>query len=202
MAVLLMRHGPTQLNNADAGKDRIRGWLNVPLSSEGHEIAQQLAADVQQYSLKDLLSSDLSRAAETAKAVQEKNPAPLSLHPELRPWNLGNFSGQPTARVMPFVKDLVNHPTVSAPGGESFQSFMTRFVPFITPLLHDEELHGVVTHIRNIKAIEALIAGKGELDKHTWEQVPSVDPGGIVYADAEHFEPISRESTSSAGAGS
>ena len=203
MAILLMRHGPTQLNNGDASKDRIRAWLDVPLSDEGHDVAQQLAADSKQFPLADLLSSDLIRAKQTTATVQQAHPdVPASAHAELRPWNLGAFSGQPTKIVMPFVKDLVDHPSVKAPDGESFHDFMARFVPFITPLLHDDQLHGVVTHIRNIKAVEALIAGKGDLDRKTWDQVPAVDPGGIVYADATRFQPLAKESTASAGIGS
>ena len=202
MAVLLMRHGPTQLNHADQSKDRIRAWLDVPLSNEGHDIAAQLADDAAKYPLADLLSSDLIRAQQTAAAVQAKTGVPGSAHVELRPWNLGQFSGQPTKQVMPFVKDLVDNPSVKAPSGESFDDFMARYVPFILPLLHDDKLHGVVTHLRNIKATEALIAGKGDLDRSTWDAVPAVDPGGLVFANAETFQPLSRKSANKDGAGS
>ena len=202
MSLLLMRHGPTQLNNADTSKDKIRGWLNVPLSNEGHDVAAQLANDAKDYPLVDLHSSDLSRAADTAEAISEKTGIPVVTHPELRPWHLGELSGQSTNSVMPIIKTLVDHPSLAAPKGESFDSFLSRFLPFVTPMLHDDQLHGIVTHIRNIKTLEAFIAGKGELDRQTWDRVPAVDPGGIVYADATQFHPLSKESTNRAGAGS
>lgn len=139
MALLLMRHGPTQLNNADQSKDRIRGWLNVKLSRDGEHVAQQLASEVKHIPIHDLKSSDLSRAADTAKAVEDTTGVPMTTHVELRPWDLGTLAGQPTDKVMPIIKQLVDEPTKKAPGGESFDEFMKRFVPFVQPLLDDEK---------------------------------------------------------------
>lgn len=202
MAVLLMRHGPTELNHPSAEKDRIRGWMNVPLSHEGHQIASDLAQKATHFPLADLHSSDLSRAADTAKKVGETTHLPVQLHHELRPWNLGTLAGKPTKDVMPIIKTLVAHPDMKAPGGESFAQFLGRLLPHIAPLLASDKLHGVVTHIRGIKAIEAVVAGKGKLDKATWDRVPAVDPGGMVYADADHFAPLSKTSANKDGVGS
>ena len=191
-----MRHGPTALNHESIHKDKIRGWMNVPLSPEGHQVAAKLATKAKAFPLHDLHSSDLSRAADTAQAVSKTTGLHVKLHPALRPWNLGKLSGQSTKKVLPLIKSLVEHPDMKAPGGESFSDFMRRFVPFIAPMVADKQLHGIVTHIRNIKALEALVVGKGKLDKPTWDTMPSVDPGGMAYADEAKFEPLSHESTS------
>jgi broad specificity phosphatase PhoE len=202
MAVLLMRHGPTALNSSDLGKDRIRGWSDVPLSHEGRHVARQLADRARRYRMHDLTSSDLSRAADTAHDVAKTTHLPVHLTKNLRPWDLGQLTGRSTKAVLPFIKTLVEHPDLKAPGGESFASFMQRYIPTIAPLLSDDKLHGVVTHIRNIKAIEALIAGQGHLHQDTWNAVPAIEPGGMVYADDQHFVPLSKEGDQHTGAGS
>lgn len=202
MALLLMRHGPTELNNPSAEKDRIRGWMNVPLSQEGHRVAGILAEKAKGFPMHDLHSSDLSRAADTAHAIGKATGHVPTMHHALRPWDLGRLAGQPTKKVMPLIKSLVAHPDMKAPGGESFADFMRRLIPHIVPMLADGKLHGVVTHIRDIKAVEALIAGRGTLDKKTWDTVPAVDPGGMVYADEHSFQPLTKESSNKDGVGS
>ena len=200
--LLLMRHGPTNLNSPDRTKDRIRGWHDVPLSPAGHVVARSLARHAKRYPITSLRSSDLSRASDTAKTVGEALGKSVTLDHTLRPWDLGRLSGERTEKVMPLIKTLVAHPDMKAPGGESFASFMNRFLPKIAPLLKDEKLHGIVTHIRNIKALEAVIAGHGTLHRGTWNQAPSVEPGGLVYADPSHFVPLFGEGDESTGAGS
>jgi broad specificity phosphatase PhoE len=192
MALLLMRHGPTELNSPSLEKDRIRGWKDVPLSHEGRQIADSLAQKAKAHPMHDLHSSDLSRASDTAHAVSKTTGLHVQMHHELRPWNLGKLTGQSTKKVLPLIKSLVKHPDMKAPGGESFSDFIRRFLPFIGPKLADKQLHGVVTHIRNIKTLEALIAGHGKLHQPTWDKVPSVDPGGMVYADEHKFEPLTK----------
>lgn len=202
MSVLLVRHGPTVFNGTNSSIDRIRGWLDLPLSEEGQKIAQQVGQQATQFPLRHIFSSDLQRASDTAATMRQQSGVPMTTHPELRPWNLGSLSGQPTEKVMPVIKQLVDRPDVRAPQGESFNEFMGRFLPFITPILQDPRLHGVVTHIRNIKALEATMVGKGNLDRKTWEQVPMIEPGGMVMADHNSFKPISGEIPKGSGAGS
>ncbi len=96
-----MRHGPTELNHPDLGKDRIRAWKDVPLSKDGHRIAAILAEKAKGFPLHDLHSSDLSRAKDTADAVSKTTGLKVSLHHDLRPWNLGKLAGQPTKQVLP-----------------------------------------------------------------------------------------------------
>jgi broad specificity phosphatase PhoE len=202
MALLLMRHGPTELNHPSMEKDRIRGWKNVPLSPEGHQVASKLAEKAKGFPLHDLHSSDLSRASDTAAKVGQSTGLKVSLHHALRPWNLGKLAGQPTKKVMPLIKSLVAHPDLKAPGGESFSDFMRRMLPHIAPMLADDKLHGIVTHIRNIKSLEALIAGHGKLDRETFDRMPTVDPGGMAFADENRFEPLTHETGQQPTAGS
>ena len=202
MALLLLRHGTTSMNHSDPAKDRIRGWQDVPLSSEGRRVAAILAEKAKGFPLHDLHSSDLSRAKETAEAVSKTTGLKVSLHHALRPWNLGKLAGQPTKKVLPLIKALVARPDMKAPGGESFSEFLRRLLPKVMPMLADDKLHGIVTHVRGIHTIESLIAGHGKLDKATFDRTPSVDPGGIAYADESVFRPMTHESNQAPSAGS
>jgi broad specificity phosphatase PhoE len=126
----------------------------------------------------------------------------VALHHALRPWDLGKLAGQPTKKVLPIIKGLIAKPDLKAPGGESFSDFLRRLLPKVMPMLADDKLHGVVTHVRDIHVIESLIAGHGKLDKEIFDRMPSVDPGGVAYADENRFESLSHESGQTPSAGS
>lgn len=191
MAALLLRHGATALNQP--GHERIRGWLDVPLSPDGVRAAHLAATRFRGLRLDGIYASDLSRAAETARIWGESAKVPVSLHPELRPWNLADLQGQSAEAMQPLLDDLVAHPSIPAPGGgESFHDFLARYLPFILPLVLDRPLHGVVTHIRNIKAVEAALIGGGDIHLPTWAQAPKVSPGQGVYLDRRHMQPEPR----------
>lgn len=198
--LLLIRHGSTALNNP--AHERIRGWLDVPLSAHGAQDAAAAAQQARKFPLAHIYASDLQRAAKTAETVSEAMGVPMSTHPQLRPWNLGDLNGTTVKTAMPVIFHLVDHPTEPAPHGETFDAFKTRFLSFAWPLLRHAGLFGMVTHIRNIKTLEAIIAGKGEIDRTVFDAVPAVDPGGLVLASEGFFAPLTRLDRAQAGAGS
>jgi broad specificity phosphatase PhoE len=140
MRLLVVRHGPTVLN--DAG--RLRGWMDPPLTAEGLEQAEALR-------LPDLpmLTSDLKRAAQTALAAGRR----AALTPALRPWNVGSFAGQPTHFVHPKLCEYVRQPELPVPFGESWEQFERRFLSFLKALRTDCVLF---THFRNLRVLTAL----------------------------------------------
>ena len=193
-----MRHGPTQAN----AKHLIRSHLNIPLSSEGQKIAGELAEHAAKYQLADLKSSDMSRAQETAQKVQETTGAPLSVHAELRPWNLGLLAGQPEDKAMPVIEQLLKHPDRKAPGGgESFNEFASRVLDFVLPDLQDDKTHGIVAHGSDAQTIEAAITNgfDGDLAKAVNKNSSSIEPGGAAVATHAKFQPVFREAKSSHG---
>src|SRR5690349_17795607 len=96
--VYLVRHGQTGMNNAtDTSADRIRGWLDVPLTQVGREEAAGAAEELSRVGVEAIECSDLSRAQETADIIGEAvgvTPRPTE---KLRPWDLGDLTGQPTS---------------------------------------------------------------------------------------------------------
>src|SRR3954470_25067795 len=87
--VVLLRHGRTAHN----ATGRIQGQLDVPLDSVGLAQAAAVAEALAEASPYAVVSSDLSRARETALAVSERAGAPLSLDERLREISLGAWQG-------------------------------------------------------------------------------------------------------------
>lgn len=192
MSVIFVRHGATALNADGTSADRIRGWLDVPLSPQGRKQAASTAsklADTPDAAVTHIFSSDLSRAADTAKTWGKATQTPVTLHKQLRPWNLGNLAGKPSDAVNKIIQALVAHPDEPAPGnGETFHQFLRRYLTFVMPLVRSKTQYGVVAHLRNVKALEAALAShmtnprRSITDIHlpTWNAAPKVKPAGAV----------------------
>ncbi|HUR14678.1 MAG TPA: histidine phosphatase family protein, partial [Mycobacteriales bacterium] len=87
--VVLLRHGRTA-HNADG---RIQGQLDVPLDELGLVQAQALGTVFASEPPSVVVSSDLARARETARAVCEHVGVPLRLDPRLRETHFGRWQG-------------------------------------------------------------------------------------------------------------
>jgi broad specificity phosphatase PhoE len=129
-AVYLMRHGHTVLD-VDRRSD---GWLNMPLSDDGRlglMAAQQYLKTVP---LKTIVTSDLKRAHETAELVKSGTLSDPSVKasPDGRTWNLGIIAGTRKRYGRPEVERLVNNPDTAPMGGESFNTFRDRFLPWFS----------------------------------------------------------------------
>lgn len=87
--ILLFRHGETDWNR----EGRIQGHLDVPLNERGREQAMTLQAPLSRWGTQAILSSDLSRARETAEIAAQPMKIPVHTHPGLREIHLGQMQG-------------------------------------------------------------------------------------------------------------
>jgi broad specificity phosphatase PhoE len=87
--LVLLRHGRTA-HNADG---RIQGQLDVELDEVGLAQAQALGTVFASSPPSVVVSSDLARARETARAVCEHVGLPLRLDPRLRETHFGQWQG-------------------------------------------------------------------------------------------------------------
>ena len=87
--ILLIRHGETAWN----AERRLQGHLDIPLNQEGERQARLLAAALAAEPLDLIVSSDLSRARQTAQAVASLRGLPLQVDPALRERCYGGFEG-------------------------------------------------------------------------------------------------------------
>lgn len=124
----LIRHGETEWN----ANRRLQGWLDIPLSEIGYQQARQLAAHLQAPGIPRfdaVLSSDLSRAAETARIAAAHIGLPLVTNPGLRERNYGIYQGMDWAALSEGLsRDGVDlrDPSQPVEQGETFAEFAER----------------------------------------------------------------------------
>jgi len=160
--LIIVRHGHTTLNSQGAD-ERLRAWLDVPLSDKGLKEAAETAEKLADYPVEAIYCSDLRRARQTAQALRRRTHAPVTATNELRPWNLGAFGGQRVKDLLPFLNLLNQRPDLPAPSGESFYQFYGRYSHRLNELLRlADAAKGyvvAVTHVRNLLAATTIIEG-------------------------------------------
>jgi probable phosphoglycerate mutase len=87
--VVLLRHGRTEWN----ATGRFQGQMDSPLDQIGRAQAEAAAIAVAPMQADILVSSDLSRARDTAAAVAAESGLEVQIDPRLREINLGEWEG-------------------------------------------------------------------------------------------------------------
>lgn len=161
-SIYVIRHGSTELNE----KDEIRGWSNPPLSTLGRKEAAALAKKLADSGIEVIFHSDLGRAADTAEALARTTGAKLYAMKQLRPWDLGKFTGRSSSQVIPEITRFAeNSPDRPVAGGESFNSFLARAKRGVKDALENSngKKLALVTHHRVERAIQAGLLEKPDL---------------------------------------
>jgi probable phosphoglycerate mutase len=139
--ILFVRHGETAWNRIK----RIQGHTDIPLSEHGVRQAQRLAARLRPEAgdgpaIDAVISSDLSRAAQTAQPVAQAWGVPLGTTPRLRERSYGAFEGLDRSEIRArfpddFAQWQSRDPHFAPPGGESFWTFYERTIDAVRALL-------------------------------------------------------------------
>ena len=135
----LVRHGETDWN----AQGRIQGHLDVPLNRRGREQAAAVAEQLAGSGARLVLSSDLSRATQTAAIIGGRLGIPVRLDAALRERNLGVLQGKTAADLggtdggQTFVARMINDPSARPQGGESLEEFRARVAGLIARLVGD-----------------------------------------------------------------
>ena len=147
--VIAIRHGETEWNS----QGRFQGHLNSELNRAGLAQAQALAERLAAERFDLLLSSDLGRAQETARAIARRSGHAIALEPRLRERRLGIFQGLTEAEARErhpeeYGRFRGRDPDYVIPGGESARQFFERSVACFTELAerHAGATLAVVTH--------------------------------------------------------
>lgn len=88
--LILIRHGETDWN----AEQRIQGHLDIPLNQVGSEQAEALGKRFEGIDIDVLVSSDLSRAMQTAAPISAARDLPIIGESRLRERNLGVLQGK------------------------------------------------------------------------------------------------------------
>ena len=94
LQIYMMRHGKPQFPDE---RSYVYGWTDYPLSPLGREQAKHIGAALSSIRFDRVISSDLSRAAETADMVAAYQRPPIreiERDPELREINMGEWEGK------------------------------------------------------------------------------------------------------------
>ena len=94
--LLLVRHGRTTWN----AERRFQGHKDAPLDAIGRAQARRVARELRGRGIDLLLSSDLSRAADTAAAIAAASGIPVTHDKRLRETYAGSFEGRTWHEIM------------------------------------------------------------------------------------------------------
>jgi broad specificity phosphatase PhoE len=166
--LIFIRHGETEWNRSG----RWQGHADVPLSDEGREQAQRLAARLKREgpTFDGLYASDLGRALETAQIVAQE--LGLEVHPlvELREIHVGAWSGLTSDEIrtrFPEEWEQAERGRDFRRGGhgESLADFRARIVHAVERLVetHPDQRLLVATHGGAVRAVLYYIS---ELTDH------------------------------------
>ncbi len=149
MRLIITRHWETEENKAGI----IQGHNPGKLSAEWIEQAKKVALRLKDEKIDYIYSSDLARAADTAKEIAKfHTKTPIEFTEELREIYLGSFQGKKRADVGPRQPE----------NGESFEELYNRAKKFLDKILSVHQNNDIlfVWHNGINKAIIAVITGK------------------------------------------
>lgn len=190
MTLWMVRHASTALNAGDPTdpRDMFRGWVDEPLSPFGMKTGQKTANWFKGKPIDAIYSSDLTRARQMADMIGKSTGVPVQSTPLLRPWNIGNLSGQViTPELLKLSEEhQTKMPDTPLPGGESYNQFQQRYSQILNPILQEAQTKNVVVvaHHRNALALSSMLYGQPTAVKGP------PDPGGVVQVTKAGIRPI------------
>jgi broad specificity phosphatase PhoE len=178
--ILLARHGQSDWN----ATRRWQGHADRPLTEKGRAQASALAARLAHIDLDAVYSSDLRRAADTARVVAEAQGLGLVQLPELREVDVGSWSGLTRDEAEDRFPDGFSRWREGFPGwddGEDYDEMAQRVIGAVVQiaLAHEDGRALVVSHGGPIRAIHAAALG---LDVHEYRRLRPVEPNARLSA--------------------
>jgi broad specificity phosphatase PhoE len=160
-----VRHGRTEWNAAR----RFQGQSDIPLSDEGRAQARKTATVLATGTLDAIVSSDLSRAHETAQTIAVHHGLVVASDARLREFAFGEWEGLtwdeivarfPVAKDMAFSSVRAYQPT----GGERFDAVRARVGEVLDAYRRYEGTVAFVTHAGALHALlDILVSGEVDL---------------------------------------
>src|SRR2546430_11941766 len=117
-----------------AGKGRVQGRWNPPLTFKGELTARKNAKQLKNKGISKIYSSPRARATQTAKALAKELGVPVEVREELIPWDLASMSGAKTGAIKPLIEFFSARPNRAIPGGEAKADVLTRYRKFVSEL--------------------------------------------------------------------
>ena len=181
ITIHLVRHGQTEWN----AEHRVQGWTDVPLNQTGREQSLAAAAALAGRSIGGVISSDLSRARQTAEPLAAAAGVELVLEPALRERGFGVAEGKLDSEIERDFRGRLEgrwrDPDFRFDGGESRRDVYQRVGAFLSALLAappaDELV--LVSHGGALRVALAFLEGIAIEDLPRWDATPFAN-GEIV----------------------
>jgi broad specificity phosphatase PhoE len=175
--LLLLRHGQTAHN----ATGRFQGQVDIPLDDVGRAQVARVAPLIAARGPVVVISSDSSRAAETAAAVGELSRQQVILDERLREIDVGAWSGLTLQEVKAAFPEehadwlLGNREQLRRGGGETYGEVGDRAYRAISPLLEGtpSELVVAVTHGGTARALIDVMLGLPVRARHVLGGLPN-----------------------------
>ena len=175
--------------NLGGDGERLRGWLPVPLTPEGVAQAHQAGKGLAGLHPASFTASDLPRAQQTARILEQYIGHQSTPHTGLRDWNTGALAGQKFTDIKDQLFHHIDNPDLAVHQGEPINHYLDRFLALVRPLVASPDLHIVVGHARGasiLQGIASKVGGKGQhVDPAFLKVRPEVKPGGIMVIDPD-----------------
>lgn len=171
--IYLLRHGHTALDT----QDRSDGWLDLPLSDKGQIELIDSQQTLKTTPIAKIYAPDLKRTRETADLLKSgllSNP-PIVINDHAKTWNLGVLAGVKKRYGRPEVQKLVAEPDTVPLGGESYNDFCSRFLPWFEKRCDEAEADKPIVIVcsgSNLRLIGKELLGD--------EDALDLDEGGLA----------------------
>lgn len=177
--VWLIRHGQTDWNL----EGRWQGQTGSSLNARGEAQAAQLARVLAPVGLEAIVSSDLSRAHQTARAIAIAAKLRVQLDARLREIDQGEWEGKHLSEIVAQCPDAMKRRreqplTACAPGGETVLQVQTRVLEAVRDIArtYPNESVAIVSHGLALAIVRAEY--EGYPIEAIWDLVP--DNGEVI----------------------
>jgi len=176
LIAVLVRHGDTDVNDAN----QFRSRLDPPLNDEGISQAERLAEAMYKANLEveRVIAGPLLRTVQTADIIAEKFGLNVEQNRGLISWSLGFLCGQDKDEYSELLDYYIDHPKSVPPKGECLDDLEQRTFEFFNEELKKDELTVFVTHNSNCVTVESFISGTKAGRPESGEA--TVGPGGAI----------------------
>lgn len=129
----ILRHGETWYDL----KGKAQGSKPFPLTIESRQVIRDIAQELKNEPIDVIVTSNLTRAAQTAKIVSDIINKPIGVCDyRLIPWDYGDYVGKDEDFISQQQKDVyIPNPDEPMPDGESFNEFKDRLIDAIEGIL-------------------------------------------------------------------
>ncbi len=168
-----MRHGRTEWN----ATRRFQGQSDIPLSIEGRAQAAATAAALASDPIDGIVSSDLSRALETARAIAARHGLEVVPDARLREFKFGEWEGLTWDEIVgryPVAADIAfSSVRAYAPsGGERFEAVRARVGDVLDEIAGRQGRIVLVTHAGALHALLDILVAD-QIDPQTVRLTPA-----------------------------